>query len=60
MDEKQLHDLAVAYAQVKLHHYQEEYGKTCDETELKEYARAYKFAMVNFEETIMNLIKVLH
>lgn len=27
MDEKQLHDLAVAYAQVKLHHYQEEYGK---------------------------------
>lgn len=29
--------------------------KTCDETELKEYARAYKFAMVNFEENYNEL-----
>ena len=50
MTEQQVHELAVAYAQVKLQHYQDKYGKTCDEDELHEYAKAYKFALVHFEE----------
>ncbi len=49
MNEQQLHELALAYAQVKLQQYQAEYGKSCDEKELYEYAKAYKFALVNFE-----------
>lgn len=55
MDEQHIHDLAVAYAQVKLQHYQAEYGKTCDEKELLEYARAYKFALLNFEQNFDSL-----
>lgn len=50
MTEQQLHELAVAYAQVKLQHYQAEYGKSCEEDELYQYAKAYKFALVNFEK----------
>lgn len=50
MDEKSIHDLAVAYAQVKLQHYQDEYGKSCDEEELYQFAKAYKFALTNFEQ----------
>lgn len=55
MDEQRIHELAVAYAQVKLQHYQEEYGKECDEKELLEYARAYKFALFNFEKNYDSL-----
>lgn len=55
MDEQRIHELAVAYAQVKLQHYQAEYGKTCDEKELLEYARAYKFALVHFEQNYNKL-----
>lgn len=50
MNEQQLHDLAVAYAQVKLTHYQQEYGKSCDEEELYYFAKAYKFALDNLEK----------
>lgn len=49
MDEKHIHDLAVAYAQVKLQHYQNEFGKSCYEEELYIYAKAYHFALENFE-----------
>lgn len=55
MDEQRIHELAIAYAQVKLQHYQDEYGKTCDEDELHEYAKAYKFALVHFEEQYNSL-----
>ena len=55
MDEQRIHELAVAYAQVKLQHYQAEYGKTCDEKELLEYARAYKYALLNFEQNFDSL-----
>lgn len=55
MDEQRIHELAVAYAQVKLRHYQAEYGKTCDEKELREYAKAYKFALTNFEQNFNSL-----
>ncbi|WP_195481171.1 hypothetical protein [[Clostridium] symbiosum] len=55
LKDEHIHDLAVAYAQVKLQHYQEEYGKTCDEDELHEYAKAYKFALVHFEEQYNSL-----
>lgn len=56
MTEQQLHDLAVAYAQVKLLNYQEELKKhpdynpfMCDSDEIYEYAKAYHFALDNFE-----------
>lgn len=49
MEEKHIHDLAVAYAQVKLQHYQAEYGKSGDEEELYQFAKAYKFALTNIE-----------
>jgi hypothetical protein len=49
MDEKILHDLAVAYAQVKLTQFQDEYGKSGDSDELYEFAKAYRFAIDNFE-----------
>lgn len=56
MDEKQLHDLAVAYAQVKLQAYQEEHKDvidysplSCDSDEMHYFAKAYRFALDNFE-----------
>lgn len=49
MDEKFIHDLAVAYAQVKLQHYQPEYGKSCDSEEIYQYIKAYRFALDNIE-----------
>lgn len=49
MEEKQIHDLAIAYAQVKLTHYQQEYEKSCEEEELYQFAKAYKFALENLE-----------
>ena len=49
MDEKTLHDLAIAYAQVKLTQFQSEYGKSSDSEELYEFAKAYRFALDNLE-----------
>jgi len=49
MTEQQLHDLAVAYAQVKLMQFQSEHGKSGDSEEIYEYAKAYRFALDNFE-----------
>lgn len=49
MNEKSIHDLAVAYAQVKLQHYQEEYGKSGDNEEIYQYVKAYRFALDNIE-----------
>lgn len=49
MDEKSIHDLAVAYAQVKLQHYQKEYGKIGDSEELHQYIKAYRFALDNIQ-----------
>lgn len=57
MDENHIHDLAVAYAQAKLLNYQEELKKQpdynpfmCDSKEIYEYAKAYRFALLNFEQ----------
>ena len=47
MNEKSIHDLAVAYAQVKLQHYQKEYGKSSDSEEINQYVKAYRFALDN-------------
>lgn len=55
MDEKSLHDLAVAYAQVKLLNFQKEYGKSGDTEELREFARAYNFCLFNFEKEYESL-----
>lgn len=62
MTEQQLHEVAVAYAQVKLQAYQEQqkdvigydpfYG---DSDEMKAFARAYKFALENFENELENI-----
>lgn len=56
MDEKYIHDLAVAYAQVKLQNYQETLKNQsdyhpfeCDSEEVYLYAKAYRFALDNFE-----------
>ena len=56
MDEKSIHDLAVAYAQVKLMNYQEKLKKQPDYTpfmgdseEIYLYAKAYRFALDNLE-----------
>lgn len=56
MDEQRIHELAIAYAQVKLLNYQEELKKLpdynpfmADSEEVREYAKAYKFALLNFE-----------
>lgn len=57
MNEKSIHDLAVAYAQIKLLNYQEELKNRpdynpfmCDSEEIYEYAKAYRFAQLNFEQ----------
>lgn len=55
MDKKQIHELAVAYAQIKLQHYQQEFGKSCEEEELYHFAKAYKFALNNFENNFNEL-----
>lgn len=56
MTEQQLHELAVAYAQVKLQAYQDEHKDvidynplSCDSDEIHHYAKAYRFALNNFE-----------
>ena len=56
MTEQRLHELAVAYAQMKLRAYQENQKDTidynplsCDSDELYHFARAYRFALDNFE-----------
>lgn len=56
MTEQQLHELAVAYAQVKLQAYQDEHKDvidynplSCDSDEIHHYAKAYRFALDNFE-----------
>lgn len=56
MDEKTIHDLAVAYAQVKLMNYQEELKKRPgynpfmgDSEEIYQYAKAYQFVLNNIE-----------
>lgn len=49
MDEGSIHDLAVAYAQVKLQHCQEEYGKSGDSEELYQYVKYYRFALDNIQ-----------
>jgi hypothetical protein len=49
LDASKIHELSIAYAQVKLINYQKEYGKSCDEQELYEFAKAYQFALDNFE-----------
>lgn len=56
MTEQRLHELAVAYAQMKLRAYQENQKDTidynpllCDSDELYHFAKAYRFALDNFE-----------
>jgi hypothetical protein len=55
MTEQRLHELAVAYAQMKLRAYQENQKDTidynplsCDSNELHLFAKAYRFALDNF------------
>lgn len=62
MTEQQLHEIAVAYAQVKLQAYQEQQKDVIgynpfsgDSDEIKAFARAYKFALNNFEHEFESL-----
>ena len=59
MNEQQLHEIAVAYAQVKLRAYQEEHKDvidynplSCDPKEMYHFAKAYRFALDNFEHEL--------
>ena len=49
MDEKSIHDLAVAYAQVKLQHYQDEYRESGDSEDIYQYIKAYRFTLDNIQ-----------
>lgn len=56
MNENHIHDLAVAYAQAKLmSHYEKLKNQpdfepfSCDSDEMKSFAKAYRFALDNFE-----------
>lgn len=62
MNEQQLHEIAVAYAQVKLQAYQEQnkdvinYNPTsCDPEELRYFAKAYAYALDNFESELEDI-----
>ena len=59
MTEQQLHEIAIAYAQVKLRAYQEEHKDdinydplSCDSNEMYHFAKAYRFAVDNFENEL--------
>lgn len=59
MNQQQLHEIATAYAQVKLQAYQEEHKDvidysplSCDSDELHYFAKAYRFAVDNFENEL--------
>lgn len=59
INEQQLHEIAVAYAQVKLRAYQEEHKDaidynplSCDSKEMYHFAKAYRFALDNFEHEL--------
>lgn len=52
MDEVKLHEIAVAYAQVKLQQFQSEYKESCDSEEIYQFAKAYRFALNNFENEL--------
>lgn len=56
MDEQRIHELAVAYAQIKLLNYQEELKKKPDYSpfksnseEIYQFVKAYQFALDNIE-----------
>lgn len=62
MDEQQLHEVALAYAQVKLQAYQEQQKDVIgydpfsgDSDELRAFARAYAFALNNFESELESI-----
>ena len=48
MDDKKIHDLAVAYAQAKLIKEQCENG--CTNEEIRSFLRAYHFALIHIPE----------
>lgn len=59
MTSQQLHEIAIAYAQVKLQVYQEQHKDvidysplSCDSDELHYFAKAYRFAVDNFENEL--------
>ena len=59
MTEQQLHEIAVAYAQVKLQAYQEQQKDVIgynpfsgDSKEMYHFAKAYRFALDNFEHEL--------
>lgn len=59
MTSQQLHEIAIAYSQVKLQVYQEQHKDavdynpvSCDSDELHYFAKAYRFAVDNFENEL--------